>query len=132
MPNKVVHVNSPFIRNFFFVTGLVATLTYRAIIVLNHISNTLVLVAWYVGTIGFIIYFSHRYRVSEKRSHLIRQHDLVLKVSQAKEFSTEDKAAMQYIVRTLVSTKEKWNYIFIFVTSGIALIIGIILDFFIA
>lgn len=129
---QIPRANKPFVRNLFFLTGIIATFSYRAIIVLNHIDAAWVTIAWYVGTAGFIIYFIHRYRVSEKRTYLIRQHNLIQKVAQSKEFSSADQAAMEYIVGTLVSTKEKWNYIFIFVTSGIALIVGIVLDFFVS
>lgn len=78
--------------------------------------------AWYIGTVGFVIYFLHRYQISEKRAQLIRQEDLIAK--------TKNDPALQYILKTLLSTKEKWNYIFIFVMSVVAFIIGLYLDFF--
>jgi len=121
--------NSKFLRNFYFWSGIVATLAYRIIIVLNFYSNTWVKISWYVGTIGFIIYFIHRYQISEKRSKLIKNNRLREKIKQSSQISEQDTAALDYILRTLVTSKEKWNYIFIFVLSGLALITGIILDF---
>lgn len=117
------------IRLFYFWVGIFATFIYRLIIVLTDVSAFWVKVAWYVGTIGFIIYFWHRYEISETRAKLIRERNLTQKVASLSTVDADDKAALGYILGTLSSTKEKWNYIAIFVFSGIALIIGIILDF---
>lgn len=87
------------------------------------------MIAWYIGTIGFIIYFLHRYQVSEKRAKLVEEHDLANKIHKSLPLTEEDKKVAEYIFKTLKSTKEKWNYIFIFAMSGIALVVGIYLDF---
>lgn len=115
------------IRLLYFWTGITATLLYRAIIVLEHYTSAGVKAAWYLGTVGFIIYFSHRFRISQKRSRLILEHNLIAKVDSL-DLDDDDKAAMRYIFTTLESTKEKWNYIWIFLTSALALLAGIILD----
>lgn len=127
MPNNV-HASSPWVRNLFFWSGIIATVCYRAIIILNHYSNTISLIAWYIGTVGFIVYFWHRYIVSEKRVSLIKQHDLIEAVKHT-NLKPEQIEANEYILTTLLSTKEKWNYIVIFGTSVLAIIIGIYLDF---
>lgn len=116
------------IRLLYFWAGIIATLVYRLIIILNFYSPAWVKIAWYVGTIGFIVYFWHRYRISETRSRLIREQGLAGKVSKMNGLTEPDRQAFQYILSTLVSTKEKWNYIAIFVFSGLALIVGVILD----
>ncbi|MBI3957008.1 MAG: hypothetical protein HY340_03385 [Candidatus Kerfeldbacteria bacterium] len=116
------------IRLFYFWTGIIATLVYRLIIVLNEVSTTWVKVAWYVGTVGFILYFWHRYQISETRAKLIRERQLDRKVAMLSGVGDDDKAALGYILGTLSSTKEKWNYIAIFVFSGVALVIGVVLD----
>jgi len=60
---------------------------------------------------------------------MIKDHDLIEAVKKT-NLSQEQIEANEYILTTLISTKEKWNYIVIFVTSFLALIIGIYLDFF--
>lgn len=125
---KNAHASPVWIRNMFFWSGVIATICYRAIVILNHYSSKISLIAWYIGTLGFIIYFWHRYVISEKRVKLIEQHDLI-KAVESTNLSIEQKEANEYILNTLISTKEKWNYIVIFVTSFLALIIGIYLDF---
>ena len=117
------------LREFYFWSGIVATFCYRIIVVLNNYSSYWSEVAWYVGTIGFVIYFYHRYQVSEKRSKLIKKYHLLSKISHSRLFTAKEKEASTYVLGTLVSTKEKWNYIFIFVASFIALGWGIYLDF---
>lgn len=121
--------HSKLIRDFYFWSGIVATFAYRIIIVLNFYSNFWVKVTWYIGTIGFIIYFIHRYQISDRRAKLIKDHQLREKIRQLSQINGEDREALDYILRTLVTTKEKWNSIFIFVMSGLALLAGIFLDF---
>lgn len=121
-------LHSPGLRLFFFWSGIIATFAYRIIIVLNFYNPLWVKIAWYVGTVGFIIYFIHRYQISEKRANIITKHKLLKKVDTL-PINDSDKQAMQYVFKSVRSSKEKWNYIFIFALSGLALIIGIILDF---
>ncbi len=123
-------MHSKWIRLFFFWSGIVATFCYRAIVVVNNYSHFWAQTFWYIGTIGFIIYFAHRYQISEIRAKLIKEHGLAQKVKDLKELSQGEKDALAYIFKTLQSSKEKWNSIFIFVSSFIALILGLYLDFF--
>jgi hypothetical protein len=126
--SQSVHASPAWVRNLFFWFGIIATICYRAIVVLNHYSPKISLIAWYIGTTGFILYFWHRYIVSEKRVQLIKDHDLIATVAKT-NLSKEQIEANEYILTTLLSTKEKWNYIVIFVTSILALAIGVYLDF---
>lgn len=122
-------VHSPVVRLFFFWCGIIATFAYRIIVVLNNFSEIWVQIAWYIGTIGFILYFWHRFQVSEKRTKLIEQYKLREKVNGIGGLSDGDKDAMEYIFNSVHSSKERINYIFIFVVSFLALIVGIYLDF---
>lgn len=97
--------------------------------ILNHYSAVWVSIFWYIGTIGFILYFAHRFSVSEKRTRLITDFHLDKKVKTMPDLTNDERAAMHYVFSSLESSKEKWNYVFIFVTSGIALVVGILLDF---
>lgn len=119
------------VRLLFFWIGILATFCYRAIIMVNHYSAVWVTVLWYIGTIGFILYFAHRYQISEKRARVIAQYQLDEKVKMMPNLTDDERSAMHYLLSSLESSKEKWNDIFIFVTSGLALVVGIILDFFV-
>ncbi len=117
------------IRLLFFWIGMLATAAYRAIIFFSDAHPVLLKVTWYVGTIGFILYFAHRYQVSSRRARAIEEYALAEKVPQLSELTPDERAALTYVLSTLRSTKEKWNYIFIFGTSAVALIAGVIMDF---
>lgn len=121
--------HSPLARTMYFWSGVVATVAYRIIIVLTGLDQFWIKLTWYIGTVGFVIYFAHRYEISENRNKIIEQHDLENKVQNSHELNDEDKAALHYVLHSLESSKEKWNYIIIFVSSALALIAGIYLDF---
>lgn len=118
------------VRLTFFWVGVIATVAYRIIIFFSTANPGLLKMFWYVGTVGFVIYFLHRYQVSGRRARAIEEYKLAEKVPQLSELTPDERAAMSYVLSTLRSTKEKWNYIFIFATSAIALVAGVIIDFF--
>ncbi len=109
--------------------GIIATFCYRAIVVINNYSQFWAQIFWYIGTIGFILYFAHRYQISQNRAKLIKDYDLAKKIKNLSELTIEEKDAVSYVFDTLQSSREKWNSIFIFVVSFIALVLGIYLDF---
>jgi hypothetical protein len=122
-------IHSNLTRTLFFIAGIVSTFAYRAIVIVNNYSKFWAQMFWYTGTVGFIVYFLHRYQISQNRARLIKEHKLDSKIGGLKDLTEEEKEAMNYIFYTLKSSKEKWNSIFIFVSSAIALILGIYLDF---
>ncbi len=124
----VIHEDSKQVRLMYFWLGLIATFAYRIIIVLNFYEPIWVKVAWYVGTIGFIIYFWSRYRVVKQFSSLIHEKELVSAIDDASNISTDQKRALSHIIKTLDKTKAQVNYIAIFILSAVALIAGIALD----
>jgi hypothetical protein len=116
------------IRVLYFYLGILATFAYRIIIVLNFYEPVLVKVAWYVGTIGFIIYFWSRYKVVNQFHTLIREQKLVQALKTPCTLTQDQQKALAHIVETLDTTKAQLNYVIIFVLSFLALIAGIVLD----
>lgn len=116
------------IRWFFFWTGIIATIAYRAIIFLNFYDPLWVQVAWYIGTIGFIIYFWHRYDIQKKRSEFVKDYGLMDLVKKNVYGSKKQQEALSYIVRTNLTSKAKWNSLFIFWLSTLVLVASIIID----
>jgi hypothetical protein len=117
------------LRISYFWIGLIATFAYRAIIVLNYFEPVWVKLAWYVGTIGFIIYFWSRYKVIREFTSLIKGENLIDAVNKAKNISGNQRSALAHIIETLSTTKAKLNYEIIFILSAIALLAGVIIDF---
>lgn len=122
------HTSNKHYRLWLFWVGVIATIAYRIIIVLNNIDPVWVKVSWYIGTIGFVWYFVHRYRVQNYREGIIRDQDLLKKIETV-DWADDDKDALRYVVRSLSSSKAKWNYVVIFASSVLALIYGVITDF---
>ncbi len=127
MPNPIPTSSPAPVRLMFFWIGIGATLAYRAIIVLEHFEGPWLKIAWYFGTIGFIAYFAHRFSITEKRTKLITERQLIEKLDQP-NWSADDRAALRYVLTTVRSSKERWNYIMIFGSSALALMIGLWLD----
>jgi hypothetical protein len=122
------HLSSRFYRIWIFVIGVIATIAYRIVVVLNHYSQFWVEAAWYVGTIGFIWYFGHRYRVENRRDRLIEKLQLIDKVGASQSFKDEDKSALLYVLKSLDTSLAKWNYIAIFFFSFLAMAYAIYVD----
>ena len=111
-----------------FWIGAIATLAYRIIIVLNFYSPAWVKISWYIGTVGFILYFGYLYSIQHKRVKLILDYNLLEVVKRTSNIKPKQKEALHYVVSTTLKSKSRWNSLFIFVLTLIALVVGIILD----
>ncbi|MFC1789820.1 hypothetical protein ACFLYY_02510 [Patescibacteria group bacterium] len=124
---KIIKPNSKPIRLFFFWAGIIATIAYRIIIVLDFYSPSWVKIAWYIGTIGFIFYFGHRFNIARKKAKLIQDYKLVETIDSS-DIDPQKKLALHYLAKTTVTSKSRWNAAIIFLLSLIALLAGIFLD----
>jgi hypothetical protein len=113
-------------RVMYFVIGLIATVAYRIILFTGEMWTK---VMWYVGTLGFVLYFWHRAEVQQKRADLVSDNDLIRIVSGMKKLKVEQKQALNYLVRTSVTSKARWNSLMIFWLSLVALVVGAVYDF---
>ncbi len=118
------------VRLFFFWSGIIATLAYRIIIFLNFYSPFWVKVSWYVGTVGFILYFWHRADTQKKRAELVEKYDLVKVIDSSECMDDEQRSVLHYLVQTTKTSKARFNSLFIFWLSVFALIAGIFIDIF--
>jgi len=119
-------IHGHFYRELIFWVGILSTLCYRAIIFLNHLPNSFWSdLVWYLGTLGFIWYFAHRYQVEKTRADIVAERQLDHKVERGDTLSADDKRVLVQTLRGLELSKAKWIYIVIFVSSGIALLIDI-------
>ena len=127
---KIIEPSPKYIRLFFFWAGIIATIAYRIIIVLNLYSPSWVKIAWYIGTIGFVFYFGHRFNIARKKARLIKEYDLVETINNADCLAPQKKKVLHYLAKTTVTSKSRWNAAVIFFLSIAALILGIFLDIF--
>ena len=120
--------NNNFRHLFFFVIGVIATIAYRAIVVLNDYSAHWVEITWYIGTIGFTWYFWHRYKVENHRDELVTKFKLAEKIENNAPLNPEEKQALVKVLNGLQTSLAKWNYIIIFVSSFIAIAYAVYFD----
>lgn len=124
----MAQLNNRFYRILIFVVGVIATIAYRIVIILNHYSQFWVEVSWYIGTMGFIWYFGHRWRVENRRDKLIEKLELIKKIEANQSFKAEDKTALLYVLKSLETSLAKWNYVAIFFFSGLAIAYAVYVD----
>ncbi len=126
--------SSPLYRITVFYIGIIATIAYRILLILTPLGKTWVDTTWYIGTIGFVWYFAHRYHVERKRDGAGRHANLLQierrfteKLENGSTLSTEDRSILAAELKSLLSSRSRWNYIAIFIASGVALAYDIII-----
>jgi hypothetical protein len=117
-----------FYINFFFIIGIISALAVRALIIFNNINKDLIRPAWYIGVVGYIIFFGFRYWISYKRKKLISGFNLIEKLQSNTGFSNDDKEVLEYLLLSLHKSRENINYLFIFAMSFIAIVIDVYLS----
>nr|NIO22061.1 hypothetical protein [Candidatus Aenigmarchaeota archaeon] len=66
--------------------------------------------------------------VAKKRAKLVSDYKLIEAVEKAERIEPQKKLALNYLVKTSLTSKSRWNSAVIFGLSAIALIVGIIID----
>lgn len=100
-------------RWFFFAAGIIATIAYRIIFLLDPFW---IEVAWYTGTIGFMLYFGHRSIIESKRAKLVKDYGLIEALKES-SISEDKKMALLYLTKTSLTSKARLNSAFIFFAS---------------
>jgi len=119
MPAYIIHS--------FFILGLMSSLSIRTIILFKHIQPDFIRPAWYCGIIGYVFFFAYRYGITLRRKRLIINHDLITKIGTIDSMESNDKETLEYIVTSIVKSREHINYMFIFASSLVAIVIDLIL-----
>jgi len=114
----------------FFIIGIIATISVRVVTVLIHMNPVYAKIAWYVGIVGFFLFFVYKYRVGQARSRAINERNLVDKIRKHEDLEADDYDLVAAILCGLSSKKERINYIFIFGLSAVAVILALYMDFF--
>ena len=113
----------------FFIIGLIATIAVRAVTVLVHINPAYGQIAWYIGVLGFFIFFAYKFKVEHARSQLIKKSGLMHKISQEGKMERSDRELIGSLLCSLSSNKDKINYVVIFASSAVAIAMAVYLDF---
>lgn len=115
---------------FFFIVGLISSISFRLLIVFQHVKPELIRPTWYIGVIGYVIFFLYRYFISRKRKNAIEDYHLIPKILEDSNLSEEDKRVSVYLLSSIQKSPENLNYFFIFTLSGLAIIMDIVLTYY--
>jgi len=114
---------------FFLFVGLLATLAIRVVNLVLEISPFWAKFSWYTGVAGFFIYFLYKFRQDRQTQQELLRLKMADKLTQRKTLSPDDYEFLMGAVCRLKSAKDTLNYFFIFLTSGLALILAVYQDF---
>ena len=116
------------IKMYFWV-GLISALSLRLVIIADHYGDIYARVMWYMGILGYLWFFAHRYHIGKRRYGVIKDLDLHDKIDRREPLTEEDFEGLNYIMRSLSVSKERLNYLVIFAFSIIAIVLSLALDF---
>lgn len=111
----------------FFILGLLSSVAFRAIILLQKYAPAWVRPMWYFGVLGYMAFFMYRYYISQRRKHAIAHTDLIEKIRDGKPLTAEDREATLYLLKSVRASQEDWNYLAIFVLSLAAIALDLLL-----
>ena len=101
----------------FFLVGLLSSVAFRAIILLQKLSPAWVRPVWYFGVIGYMLFFMYRYGISARRKATIARTDIIEKLRSGANLSEADREAALYLLNSVQKSPEDWNYLAIFALS---------------
>ncbi len=127
--NHTPHTLPKYVINLFFAIGIISAIAFRALILIDHLDPALFRPVWYVGVIGYIVFFLYRYVISEKRKKAVKKYDLINKLKKNTCLSEEDREVIFYLLYSIQKSRENYNYLFIFALSALAVLADIILSF---
>ncbi len=121
------HIVSKYLIYGFFIVGLFSAIAFRAIIVFQHLEPEWVRPVWYIGVVGYFIFFLYRYKITRKRKKAIQEYQLIEKVKANACLTDEDREIVLYLLSSIKSSLEDINYALIFLLSIIAIIADLFL-----
>ncbi|MFH1867991.1 MAG: hypothetical protein ABH843_03370 [Candidatus Omnitrophota bacterium] len=113
----------------FFFIALVAVIALRAVNVVFDFHPLLAKIFWYVGVVGFFVFFLYKFRYDRLMRKELEETKLVDKMLSRGKLTDHDYDVLGTIICKLSSKKDSINYFFIFFFSGIALVLAVYADF---
>ncbi|MFC1703764.1 hypothetical protein ACFL1E_03145 [Candidatus Omnitrophota bacterium] len=114
----------------FFFVALIATIAIRAVNVVLDFNPVVAKVFWYVGVGGFFVFFIYKFKYDQALHKELSKSNMTEKLLYEKPLSKHDYQILGTILCRLSSKKDTINYFFIFLFSGLALVLALYVDFF--
>ncbi|MFQ5975218.1 MAG: hypothetical protein ACE5J5_02740 [Candidatus Hydrothermarchaeales archaeon] len=128
MKTQKPHVVPKYVIYGFFSLGLLSAIAFRAIIVFQHLEPNWVRPVWYLGIIGYLLFFFYRFKITKKRKKAITDFELLEKVKNNTPLTDEDREVLLYLLSSIKVSLEDMNYALIFLLSIVAIAADIILS----
>jgi hypothetical protein len=100
----------------------------RLVIIADHYEDIYARVLWYLGVLGYLWFFAHRYHIGKRRYLVIKDLGLLEKIETRKPLTEEDFEGLNYVMWSISVSKERLNYLVIFAFSVIAIVLSLALD----
>ncbi|MEZ0328500.1 MAG: hypothetical protein ABWK15_02870 [Dissulfuribacterales bacterium] len=105
-----------------FAVGFTGAVSLRLILVAKAYKPELIRLFWYLGVVGNMLFFLFRAYITHRRKRLILGLNLLQKLEPGQTLCPQDYHALRYVLSSLVTSKEMWNYAIIFVFSVLAIL----------
>jgi hypothetical protein len=128
MGKNSIHIVPKYIIYSFFVLGLISAIAFRAIIVIQRLEPVWIRPVWYIGTIGYFLFFLYRYFITQKRKRAIEEYQLIEKVKANACLTEKDREVVLYLLTSVRYSLEDINYAIIFLLSVLAIAADLLLS----
>lgn len=105
-----------------FAVGFIGAVSLRLILIAKAYKPELIRLFWYLGIVGNMLFFLFRAYITHRRKRLILNMNLLNKLQAGQSLCPQDYHAIRYVLSSLVTSKEMWNYAIIFVFSVLAIL----------
>jgi hypothetical protein len=113
----------------YFIIGLISIVAIRVPVFFDPAHPFYGKIAWYIGVVGFLLFFLYQYKISKQKTRLINDYGLLAKMNDPRSLSVADYERMRVLLCSLTSFKDKINFAFIFIVSALSLAWAMYVDF---
>ncbi len=118
LPRWIIHL--------FLWIGLTAGIAVRLLMLLNRYNPEAAIWLWRFAMFSYTIFFGYRYIITRRRRRVVVNHALIEQIGQSKDLDPTTREATLYILRSIIRSKELFNYAFICFLSLLALILDLL------
>ena len=127
MEQSKIHIVPKYIMYSFFTLGILSAIAFRSIIIFQAVEPPWVRPVWYIGTVGYFLFFLYRYTISKKRKRAVEEFQLIEKLETNTRLTEKDREVVLYLLSSIKRSLEDINYAIIFLLSVLAVIADVLL-----
>ncbi|UKL13730.1 hypothetical protein [Dissulfurimicrobium hydrothermale] len=120
--NKIPAAFPAWVAWLAFSIGLTGAVFVRLILVAKAYWPDMIRPFWYIAILGNMIFFLFRAFITYRRKGLIARLNLLEKLQNKNSLCPQDYMALRYLITSLYTSKEMWNYAVIFILSILAIV----------